>query len=128
MITHKMLNRECPERMKNLFKLRSEISNYQARNSDALQVIRSRLELTKSFCYSAEKIWNNLSKNIIGINPMPKCKKCFKAHIRTQTPKMNPWRSTLDVIYNSFVCYRCYIFYRSFFILHIRCKSVVFKY
>ena len=82
-MTYKILNRECPEKIKNVFKFRSEISNYQTRNSDALQVIRLRLELTKkSFCYSAAKSWNNLSKNNRGINPMPKFKKYLKAHLR----------------------------------------------
>ena len=47
-MTHKKSKGECPEKMNNRFKLRSQNSNYDlTRNSDVLQAVRPRLELTK---------------------------------------------------------------------------------
>ena len=58
-MSYKMLHGQCPEKLKNRFAYRSQVSNYQTRNSDKLQITRPRLELTKkSFCFSVERGWN----------------------------------------------------------------------
>ena len=39
MVTHEMTNGQCPKALKSQFAYRSQISNYQTRNSDILQII-----------------------------------------------------------------------------------------
>ena len=85
LVTHEMLNGQYSEKSKNRFTCRSEVSNYQTRNSDKLQ-------LTKEiFCFSTAKSWNNMPKTIRGFSDMPIFKKHLKAYLQTlNTPKKNP--------------------------------------
>ncbi len=84
LMTYKIVNGQCPEKLKGKFKLISQISNYQARNSDPLQIPRPRLEITKkSFSYSAVKSWNNLPTTIRGIDSLRVFKTSLKTHLET---------------------------------------------
>ena len=40
LMTHEVINGQCPKILTNQFACRSQVSNYQSRNSDTLQIIR----------------------------------------------------------------------------------------
>ena len=66
MMVHKILNGQCPEILKQNFTKRSQVSKYETRRANDLQVPRPRLEITKkSFSYKgANKVWNDIPNNI----------------------------------------------------------------
>ena len=52
MMVHKILNEQCPEILKQKFAKRSQVSKYETRRANDLQIPRPRLEITKkSFPY-----------------------------------------------------------------------------
>ena len=65
MMVHKILNEQCPEILKQKFTKRSQVSKYETRRANDLQVPRPRLEITKkSFSYRGAKVWNDIPNNI----------------------------------------------------------------
>ena len=65
MMVHKILNEQCPEILKQKFTKRSQVSKYETRRANDLQVPRPRLEITKkSFSYKGAKVWNDIPNNI----------------------------------------------------------------
>ena len=64
-VVHKILNEQCPEIRKQKLIKRSQISKYETRRANDLQVLRPRLEVTrKSFSYKGAKVWNDIPNNI----------------------------------------------------------------
>ena len=64
-MVHKILNGQCPDTLNQKFKRRSQISKYEARRVNDLQVPKPMLELTrKSFSYTGAKVWNDIPNNI----------------------------------------------------------------
>ena len=64
-MVRKILNEQCPEIFKQKFTKRSQISTYETRRLNDLQVPRPRLEITrKSFSYQGTKVWNDIPNNI----------------------------------------------------------------
>ena len=65
MMVHKILNEQCPEILKQKFTKRSQVSKYETRRANDLQVPRPRPEITKkSFSYKGAKVWNDIPNNI----------------------------------------------------------------
>ena len=63
MMVHKILNEQCPEILKQKFTKRSQVSKYETRRANDLQVPRPRLEITKkNFSYKGAKVWNDIRK------------------------------------------------------------------
>ena len=64
-MVRKLLNEQCPEILNQNFTKRSQISTYETRRLNDLQVPRPRLEITrKSFSYQGAKVWNDIPNNI----------------------------------------------------------------
>ena len=56
---------KCPEILKQEFTKRSQVSKYETRRANDLQVPRPRLEITKkSFSYKGAKVWNDNIRNV----------------------------------------------------------------
>ena len=56
----KVLNEQCPEILKRKSTKRSQVSNFETRRVNGMQVPRPRLEVTrKSFSYKGAKVWND---------------------------------------------------------------------
>ena len=64
-MVYKILNKQCPESLWNMFQQRYSISNYNTRNYRDLHIPKLNLELTKKgFHYSGIKAWNDIPVNI----------------------------------------------------------------
>ena len=64
-MVYKILNKQCPESLWNMFQQRCSISNYNTRNYRDLHIPKLNLELTKKgFHYSGIKAWNDIPVNI----------------------------------------------------------------
>ena len=78
-MVHKFLNGQCPQVLKQTFTKRSQVSKYETRRSDDLQVPRTRLEITeKSFSYKGAKVWNEIPNNIRNVDSATAFKKQAK--------------------------------------------------
>ena len=61
----KIVNKQCPGSLWNMFQQRCTISNYNTRNHRDLHIPKLNLELTKKgFHYSGIKAWNDIPVNI----------------------------------------------------------------
>ena len=64
-MVHKILNEQCPDILKKKFAKRSQVSKYETRRVNDLQVPKSMLELTrKSLSYKGVKVWHDIPNNI----------------------------------------------------------------
>ena len=64
-MTYKIVNRLCPENLFDKYLPRSYFSSYNTRNSQDLQISRSRTEFfKKSFHYASLKVWNETPSTI----------------------------------------------------------------
>ena len=64
-IVYKIVNKQCPESLWNIFLQRFSIANYNTRNYRDLHIPKLNLELTKKgFHYSGIKAWNDIPVNI----------------------------------------------------------------
>ena len=64
-MVHKFLDEQCPEIPKQKFTKRSQVSKYETRRANDLQVPRLRLEITrKSFSHKGANEWNDILNNI----------------------------------------------------------------
>ena len=64
-MTYKIMNRLCPESLRNKFQWRSHYSNYNTRFCENLQIPKYNLEYSdKRFSYTALKAWNEIPMNI----------------------------------------------------------------
>ena len=65
MMVHKILNEQCPEILEQKFTKRSQVSKYETRGGNDLQVPRPRPEIArKSFPYKGANAWNDIPNNI----------------------------------------------------------------
>ena len=79
MMMHKILNEQCPEILQRNFTKRSQVSKYETRRANDLQIPRPRLEMTKkSFSYKGAKVWNDIPNNIRTVESA----KLFKKQVR----------------------------------------------
>ena len=84
-MVHKFLNGQCPQVLKQTFTKRSQVSKYETRRSDDLQVPRTRLEITKkSFSYKGAKVWNEIPNNIKNVESVAAFKKQAKNYFLGQ--------------------------------------------
>ena len=91
MIAHQILNEQCPEILKRKFTKRSQVSKYETRRVNDLQIPRPRLEMTKkSFSYNGAKVWNEIPKNIRNVESAAFCKEHVRnnclGHKTSKTP------------------------------------------
>ena len=78
-MVYKILNKQCPESLWNMFQRRCSISNYNTRNYRDLHIPKLNLELTKKgFHYSGIKAWNDI---LVNIRKLPSLR-LFKIHLK----------------------------------------------
>ena len=64
-MVHKILKEMCPEILIGKFIRRTQISKYESRRTNDLQIPKLRLEFSKnSFSYVGAKIWNDIPNDI----------------------------------------------------------------
>ena len=81
-MTFKIVNQLCPERLQNKFIERSALSKYNTRNMKDLHVQKLKLEHTKkSFLYTGPKAWNSIPQLIRDIESVVRFKKDLKSHL-----------------------------------------------
>ena len=75
----KIVNKQCPESLCNMFQQRCSISNYNTRNYRDLHIPKLNLELTKKgFHHSGIKAWNDIQVNIRELPSL----RLFKTHLQ----------------------------------------------
>ena len=78
-MVYKILNKQCPESLWNMFQRRCSVSNYNTRNYRDLHIPKLNLELTKEgFHYSGIKAWNDI---LVNIRKLPSLR-LFKIHLK----------------------------------------------
>ena len=78
-MVYKIVNKQCPESLWNMFQQRRSISNYNTRNYRDLHIPKLNLELTKKgFHYSGIKAWNDIPVNIRELPSL----RLFKTHLK----------------------------------------------
>lgn len=78
-MVYKIVNKQCPESLWNMFQQRCSISNYNTRNYRDLHIPKLNLELTKKgFHYSGIKAWNDIPVNIRELPSL----RLFKTHLK----------------------------------------------
>ena len=78
-MVHKIVNKQCPESLWNMFQQRCSISNYNTRNYGDLHILKLNLELSKKeFHYSSIKAWNEIPVNIRELPSL----RLFKTHLK----------------------------------------------
>ena len=83
-MVYKILNKQCPESLWNMFQQRCSISNYNTRNYRDLHIPKLNLELTKKgFHYSGIKAWNDIPVNIRELPSLRLFKTHLKRHLMT---------------------------------------------
>ena len=64
-VVHKILKEMCPKILKGKFTRRTQVSKYETRRINDLQIPKLRLELSKkSFSYVGAKVWNDIANDI----------------------------------------------------------------
>lgn len=64
-MAHKTLREKSPENLERMFPNRTQISKYETRRMDELQIPRPRLEISKKrFLYVGARVWNEISNEI----------------------------------------------------------------
>ena len=91
MMVHKILNEQCPKILKKKFAIRSQVSKFETRRANDMQVPRPRLEITrKNFSYKGAKVWNDIPNYIRYVESAALFKKkvrnFFWANKTSQTP------------------------------------------
>ena len=78
-MVYKIVNKQCPESLWNMFQQRCSISHYNTRNYRDLHIPKLNLEITKKrFHYWGIKAWNDILGNIKELPSL--C--LFKIHLR----------------------------------------------
>ena len=81
-MVYKIVNKQCPESLWNMFQQRCSISNYNTRNYRDLHIPRLNLESTKKgFYYSGIKAWNDIPVNIRELPSLRLIKTHLKRHL-----------------------------------------------
>ena len=81
-MVYKIVNKQCPESLWNMFQKRCTISNHNTRNHRDLHIPKLNLELTKKgFHYSGIKAWNDIPVNIRTLPSLRLFKTCLKKHL-----------------------------------------------
>ena len=83
-MTHKTMNRTCPESLWDKFPLTSLHSNYRTRNCKDIQIPRYNLEyVKKDFQYSALTAWNSIPISIRELPTLPQFKRTLKSYFKS---------------------------------------------
>ena len=78
-MVYKIVNKQCPESLWNMFQQRCSISHYNTRNYRDLHIPNLNLEFTKKgFHYSGIKVWNDIPVNIRELSSLH----LFKIHLK----------------------------------------------
>ena len=78
-MVYKIVNKQCPESLWNMFQQRCSISHHITRNYRDLDITKLNLELTKKgFHYSGIKAWNDIPVNIRELPSL----RLFKTHLK----------------------------------------------
>ena len=78
-MVYKIVNKQCPESLWNMFQQRCSISNYNTRNYRDLHIPKLNLELTKKgFHYSGIEAWNDIPVNIRELPSL----RLFRTHLK----------------------------------------------
>ena len=81
-MVYKIVNKQCPESLWNMFQQRCTISNYNTRNYRDLHIPKLNLELTKKgFHYLGIKAWNDIPVNIRELPSLCLFKTRLKRHL-----------------------------------------------
>ena len=97
MMVHKILNEQCPEILKQKFTKRSQVSKYETRRVNDLQIPRPRLEITqKSFSYKGAKVWNDIPNNIRNVESAALFKKQARNYFLGQQGNEDPLKHDLQ--------------------------------
>ena len=81
-MVYKIVNKQYPESLWNMFQQRCTISNYNTRNYRDLHIPKLNLELTKKrFHYSGIKAWNDIPVNIRELPSLRLFKTRLKKHL-----------------------------------------------
>ena len=81
-MVYKIVNKQCPESLWNMFQQRCAIANYNTRNHRDLHNPKLNLELTKKgFHYSGIKAWNDIPVNIRELPSLRLFKTRLKMHL-----------------------------------------------
>ena len=84
-MVHKILKKKCPENLKGKFTRRTQISKYETRRINDLQIPKRRLELSnKSFSYVGAKIWNDIPHAIRNVESTHRFKHKMKTYLLGQ--------------------------------------------
>ena len=83
-MVYKILNKQCPESLWNMFQQRCSISNYDMRNYRDLHIPKLNLEVTKKgLHYSGIKAWNDIPVNLRELPSLRLFKTHLKRHLMT---------------------------------------------
>ena len=84
-MTHKIVNKQCPESLWNKYRQRNEISKYNTRNNRNLDIPKLKLECTKKgFHFSGLKTWNEIPVDIRETSSLNQFKRKLKTHLKAQ--------------------------------------------
>ena len=81
-MVHKIVNKQCPESLWNIFQQRCSTSNYDTRNYRDFHIPKLNLELTKTrFHNTGIKAWNEIPVNIRELPSLRLLKIYLKGHL-----------------------------------------------
>ena len=90
-MVYKIVNKQCPESLWNMFQQKCTISNYNTRNHRDLHIPKLNLELTKKgFHYSGIKAWNDIPVNIRELPSLRLFEIRLKRHLMSLDNKFQP--------------------------------------
>ena len=85
MMVHKVLNEQYSEMLKQKFTTRSQVSKYETRRANDLQIPRRRQEITKkSFSYKGARVWNDIPNKIRNLESTALFKKLVRNYFLGQ--------------------------------------------
>ena len=83
-MTHKIINKQCPESLWDKYTQRNEISRYNTRNNRDLDIPKFKLECTKrGFHLSGLKAWNEIPIEIRETPSLCQFKRKLKTHLKS---------------------------------------------
>ena len=84
-MVHKILAGICPENLKGKFTRRSQITKYETRKINDLQIPKTRLEVSKKrLSYVGAKVWHDIPNDIRNVKSTYLFKKQMKSYLLGQ--------------------------------------------